>query len=69
MKTWRQILKSLQDSTRLDGEALAYLPASQDGSEPAKVFEIILMDTVDGDLAEEYNFVQDDPLAVIKELR
>lgn len=63
--TWRQILNELQNAPdgRLDREAILYLPGLND---PALMIRITKLDTVDRELAEDYEVAEDELLLLGK---
>lgn len=65
--TWRQVrayLQNMQES-KLNGEALVYLPGDASSLGEPKILELSRFTTIDGDLAEEFDLVEDDPLLLI----
>jgi hypothetical protein len=64
--TWRQVIRELSKlpDNKLDGEALLYHGSEEFGAGESEVIKIRRLTTIDGDLAEEFDLVDGDPLLI-----
>jgi hypothetical protein len=64
--TWRGLIRELSklSDNKLDGQAMIYCPSDGFGTGESKVIEIKRLTTIDGDIAEEFDLVEDDPLMI-----
>lgn len=64
--TWRSLMRELNrmSDSRLNGQAIIYRPSNGFGTGEAEVIEIKQLAVINGDMAEEFDLVEDDPIGI-----
>lgn len=62
--TWRSLMRELSrmSDNKLDGWVMIYCPSDSFGTGESKVIEIKRLTVIDGDMAEEFDLIDGDPI-------